>query len=372
MGNAQTGLTGLWSSDLRLSGICVRRAQAQEPVPPDRLETSRLRGRLAGSAAVPLRNGMATPDRAQPVPTFHGLLFIESGERPMNLRRGYDPLDIYLRCAAACRRSVEAHGFAYRLITNDAGAIAAGYARLSIAAPALIEHRFTRDVPPIPFRSAHRKLELFRLFADGGGGAFPVLMDIDAVLLRPLKFGPIEPGTIFGYDITSQVDAAAAAQDLRAVSTDGCDIRWWGGEFIAGDAAAFDALADAVDRCWPVYLAALPTHHIGDETVTSAAMAMLTRAGRPLIDLGGEVRRWWSNPTTIRQPASFAEALQAAVLHLPADKPMLARFAGDDLAIGEFPRVYRRHVTARLPLHRLRALVARASGLPRRHAPRAR
>ena len=319
---------------------------------------------------------MSTIRTAAAPPDFHGLLYVDRGDRPINLRAGADPLDIYVRCAATCARSVVVTGASFTLVTNDAATLTRRYAALGVRAPAMVEHRFTLAVPAIPFRSAHHKLELYRAFASGAFGPAPVLIDIDTVMLRPLPATLFEPGTLYGYDITQRgappYGTAAQAGDLRAIAgVDGIAPRWWGGEFIAGEAAAFGPLADAVDRCWPRYLAAVDRlHHIGDEAVTSAAIGLLARDGRPIVDLGGTIRRWWSNRTTAPQIATMRDTMAAAIAHLPADKPLLARFATPDKNLATFADAYGRHVRARLPAHRLLALVASLRGDPRHHVPR--
>lgn len=305
--------------------------------------------------------------------SVHGLLFLDPDERPVNGRGRGDPLDLYVRCAAACARSVTAQGHPFTLVTNDAGALAARFAALGLPAPALVEWRFALDVPAVPFRAAHRKLELFRAFAGGGFGSMPALVDLDAVLLRPLTAPP--PDVIGGYHITDQVvpayGAATVARDLAAVAgfTPAWP-RWWGGEFAIGTPAAFSRLADAVAACWPRYLAALDgLHHHGDEIVTSAALALLAREGVGPVNMAG-IKRWWSNRTQAPPTTTLRAALDATLLHLPADKPFLARFADPARDLAGLPAAYRRHVAIRWPAHRLLAWGARATGRPRRFAPR--
>lgn len=307
--------------------------------------------------------------------TYHGLLFVEPGERPVNLPAGVDPLDTYVRCAATCARSVARTGARFRLITNAADVLAARFSACGLTAPALAEHAFAWAIPPLPFRAAHRKLELFGAFADGRYGARPALIDLDTVLLRPLDELPFAPGVLYGYDLTAQVVPAYGAGRLLAdlAQVGGVAVaapRWWGGEFVAGDPAAFAALADGVGRCWAAYLAAAPTlHHLGDEMVTSAALARLAARGAETVDLGGGVQRWWSNRTLAPQSVPLNKALGAALLHLPADKPFLARFADPARDLLTFPAAYRRHVRARWPAHRLLAAIAPLRADPRRYAP---
>ena len=308
---------------------------------------------------------------------WHGLLFIEGGERHANLPARADPLDIYALCAAACARSLAAHGLRFRLITNEVATLAGRYAALRIPAPELVEHRFVLDVPPIPFRAAHRKLELFRAFSEGRFGPAAALVDIDAVLLRPWPFA-LQPGVLQTYDITADVapaDTTRMVHDLRAtLGREPAAPRWWGGEFIAGDAQAFAPLAAAVERLWPRYLETVHVlRHVGDETVTSAALAELVEAGFAPQDVGGVgVKRWWSSRTNLRPRASLAEAESAALLHLPADKPFLARFADPATPMAEFRPAYRRQLARKLPQRHLASLAERLIGRPAKHVPRLR
>lgn len=241
---------------------------------------------------------------------------------------------------------------------------------MRIPPPTLVEHRFVRDVPAIPFRAAHRKLELLRAFAGGGFGAWPALIDIDTLLLRPWPFTPAA-GVLQVYETTADSAAAGIAADLATVLGEPvARPRWWGGEFVAGDPEAFGQLADAVERLWPRYLAVVDRlHHVGDETVTAAALTAL--AGVPLVDVGGAgVRRWWSARTVVRPRTTFREASGAALLHLPADKPFLARYADQALPLDGFTATYRAHVAAKLPLRRLASLAERLAGRPAKHVPR--
>lgn len=240
----------------------------------------------------------------------------------------------------------------------------ARYAALGVPAPELVEHRFALEVPPIPFRAAHRKLELFAAFADGAFGPAVALIDIDTLLLSPWPFA-IEPGVLQAYDLTAQTPANSLRQDLAWAGVPGD--RWWGGEFLAGDPAAFRPLADAVERLWNPYLAAVPgLRHVGDETVTTAALA-----GLPVRDVGGAgVQRWWSARTEIRQRATLREALTAALLHLPADKTLLGRYADPALPLAGFPAAYRRHLAAKLPLRHVATLAERVLGRTAKHMPR--
>lgn len=246
---------------------------------------------------------------------------------------------------------------------------------LGVPSPTLVQRGFALDVPRISFRAAHRKLELFRAFAEGGFGAWPALIDIDTLLLRPWPIPPA-PGELLVYDISDDLapdgDPRFVADIAAVLGRPVENPRWWGGEFIAGDPPAFARLADAVDALWPSYLAVVDQlDHVGDEAVTSAALTLLREAGAPLRDIGGAgVRRWWSARTIVRPRATLREASKAALLHLPADKPFLARYADPATPFARFVPAYRRHVAARLPARHLLRLAERLTGRPSKYVPR--
>lgn len=268
-----------------------------------------------------------------------------------------------------------AQGHRFRLITNDAATLSARYAALQVPVPDLIEHRFTLAVPPIPFRAAHRKLELFGAFAGGGFGDCPALIDIDTVLLRPWPIA-LMPGELQVYDISDDLapdgDRRFASDIAAVLGRTVADPRWWGGEFIAGNPAAFARLAAAVEQLWPAYLGVVDRlDHVGDEAVTTAALTRLREQGLPLRDIGGVgVRRWWSARTIVRPRASLREAMETALLHLPSDKPFLARYADAKVPLAAFPRMYRRHVARKLPTRHLVRLAEQLTGRPTKHVPR--
>ena len=72
----------------------------------------------------------------------------------------------------------------------------------------------------------------------------------------------------------------------------------------------------AVEQVWPQYLANWRNlHHIGDEMVTSAAIAKIKRSGLRVIDVGSAnvVQRWWS-ARTLQPQMPFSKALTTSIL----------------------------------------------------------
>jgi hypothetical protein len=190
---------------------------------------------------------------------------------------------------------------------------------------------FTLDVPRgINFQSAHYKLELLQAFGTGDFGEYCAMVDIDAVLLRPLTLP--DPGAIYFYDISLQHFGTSvptkAQRDLDVVS--GSTLarpRWYGGEFKAGPAHLFKALGDEIAEMWPRYQqVARQMYHTGEEMVLSAAVNRMVQKRLPVLDAGAEwmVARWWSLSTRNRI-GTWRDASQCALFHLPACKEFLAR-----------------------------------------------
>ena len=302
---------------------------------------------------------------------FYGLLYLDAAASGgVNLVRGSDAVDTYLRCAATCHASFAGQGESFALVTNDAAGVRARLAALGCAPIEAVEIAFRPVVPRgARFYAAHFKLDVLRAFARGGLGARVGLVDIDCVLLRPL----VLTDALSVYDISEQVHpehgAAGVRRDLARVAGIAVEApRWFGGEFIAGPSARFRPLAAAIEACLPRYVAALDDlHHVGDEMVVSAALHRALADGLAIDDVGAssQVVRWWSGRTYHRQvPLGAAGA--CALLHLPADKAFLAARAGRAADatgfLGDYARMVRRK---RWPL-RLSRISDRLRGRPDR------
>src|SRR5262245_8509181 len=101
----------------------------------------------------------------RPDPIFYGLLYVDkTGEKNPNVKGGGDPLDVYLRCASLCARSIAYHGYKFRLVTNNRAGIERRLVELGITQLNVLEQEFTLPVPKnLKFRAAHFKLELYKL-----------------------------------------------------------------------------------------------------------------------------------------------------------------------------------------------------------------
>jgi hypothetical protein len=177
-----------------------------------------------------------------------------------NIRGGGDPLDIYLRCASLCARSVAHHGYRFRLVTNDRLCVERRIHELGLDEIDLFEQRFSLSVPGhLPFWAAHRKLELYRFAGSGRLGEQLGIIDIDTVMIAAINFPSVAPGSILAYDITNRLISEFGYEkvlaDLERVSGKRLsECRWFGGEFIFGRAESFQRLAEMVFRLWPSYI----------------------------------------------------------------------------------------------------------------------
>jgi hypothetical protein len=287
-------------------------------------------------------------------PILYGLLFVDKRRRKhANIRGGGDPLDIYLRCAILCARSVAHHGYKFRLVTNDRLCVERRIHELGLDEIDLFEQAFSLSVPNhLPFWAAHRKLELYRFAGSGRLGEQLGIIDIDTVMISAIDFPSIAPGSMLAYDITNQVISEFGYEkvlaDLQRVSGKRLsECRWFGGEFLFGHAESFQRLAETVFRLWPSYIEHVnQLHHMGDEVLLSAA---IPSADLSVMDAGqlGFIARWWTARTNFKQVA-LDIALKQSILHLPSDKRFLAKFADTGFRPNEFIARFKRAARGKL------------------------
>lgn len=310
-------------------------------------------------------------------PQFYGLLKLPpSSERMANLPAGRDPVDIYLRCASLCGASFRHFGYAWTLLTDDAGAVSRRCRTLGIDNIEPREIPFTRDVPGgIAFHSAHYKLDVLAWLGAQEGTARRGLVDLDAVCLAPLPGSVLTASGLAGYCITDSIPPGqeeAAADSIAILLGRPSSPEWWGGEFLLGAPEHFAALSKRIETLWPAYRARhAEMFHSGDEMLVTAALADMRHAGEKVLDAGAEgaVHRFWSARTLNRFPP-FSLGGEASILHLPADKPFLAaqaRLAFDPAGV---KAAYRRRLQGKIMLRRAAGLLDRLRGRATLYPPR--
>ena len=314
-----------------------------------------------------------------------GLLYVSDGGRTSpNLRADGQAtaLQAYLANAVTLDNSLKAAGCRFTLLTNARSRLEALNARFFASDIAIREIPFAAQIPgDIPFFAAHHKLDVYRWFAAGGGGDYALLVDLDAVALRPPSgqfTACIRAGMPMLYDISDQVLPLHGEQrimsDLTRLAGGALAVgRWYGGEFIGGPPRFFARLVGEIDRLWDRYCGDYGSfYHQGDETPTSAALCKMISEGCVAADVGpiGGVGRYWSwLPLQPQKPFWWFE--ECFLLHLPNDKHFLAAASGERPFRAErFLRRYRRHLAVTRPRAQLRCLVKVA--LRKRHSLSAR
>ena len=267
-----------------------------------------------------------------------GLLHLEPGQKSainVSAKDFEDQIQLYLRNANLLSQSLERAGFDFTLLTNDRAALeAADPAASSVLT--IKQVAFSAPVPKgIPFYSAHFKLDAFR-YLSGLSADYVALCDLDMVCIGDVPralVNAIEKKTPLVYDISDQVIPAYGADrildDLEAMVMGKSEGRWMGGEFIAGPPEFFRLLVEEIATTFPAYLEIIDrVHHVGDEAYTSAAIERLKNRGIRIGDAGtvGIVGRYW-NVRTLHPQRPFGYYERCFLLHLPADKRLLADFA---------------------------------------------
>ena len=274
---------------------------------------------------------------------FYSLLYVQQGAEKLAQNFGaasseppkIKDIELYTKSCSNLMKSLDAHGFSYSVLTNNAALLKQLHPELDV-----IQIEFSLDVPQgISFYGAHFKIDTFRWFA-AQKDDYSILLDIDEVCIHDMPENlrvAVKHNLPVYYDITDQMypDAGRARliDDLQLFCPEADLGVWAGGEFIGGDAAFFKKLYKKIDSISKGYFAVQQKlFHKGDESLTSAALQCLLKDGVPLVNAGsfGAVVRYWSCGTRhVQKP--FAAVKDCFLLHLPADKRFLAenQYSGD-------------------------------------------
>jgi hypothetical protein len=183
------------------------------------------------------------------------------------------------------------------------------------------------------------KLDVLNLLAEPASKnstPYRLLLDLDTCCRRtssPALQRLCADGVASVFEITDQVLPAwgidRVANDLEIILREGRpathQIRWFGGEFVAGPPNFFAGLSNRVEELWPAYRdfrSSLLCEN--DEALLSAAMVDPSEFG-DVADAGrlGIVSRHWTCRTR-HAPAPLARVLQSDFVHLPSSKALLA------------------------------------------------
>ena len=270
---------------------------------------------------------------------FNTLLFLTNEPSVNTRRRGPAMQRSYVRQALALARSLDSLGKRLRVFTNDRKSlldIISSESR-SLAPPYTIQEvSFPPDIPcTMQFFAAHHKLFLFSVFAQEAN--CNCLLDTDIVanrakrsLIQLLEENPQIDGWV--YDISDQVFPAfgttAVQDDLRRnMGVQHPFPRWYGGEFIIGNARLFNYLHQECLRHLGNYIETSARLHMSsDECLLSAALnnnyekLILADAGAS----GLVVRHWASKTQHVKRPPSVLS--HSLFWHLPNSKDALALY----------------------------------------------
>jgi hypothetical protein len=269
---------------------------------------------------------------------FFGLLHLEPGQRSavnVSAKDFGEQIRLYVRNARLLSQSLQRVGFDFTLLTNDKAALEA--ADPTVCADLSVQQiAFAAPVPKgVLFYSAHFKVDAFR-YLSSLTADYVALCDLDMVCINdvpPALVNAVEKKTSLTYDISDQVIPAYGAgrirDDLEAMVMGKSEGRWMGGEFISGTPEFFGQLVEEIATTFPAYLSIIDRmHHVGDEAYTSAAIERLKNRGVRIGDAGAVaiVGRYW-NVRTLHPQRPFSYYEQCFLLHLPADKRLLAEMS---------------------------------------------
>ncbi|MEO6395507.1 MAG: hypothetical protein ABIO40_06315 [Devosia sp.] len=269
-------------------------------------------------------------------------------------RRQGDPLDIYLRNAVTLTQSLRVWGWGLTVMSDAPEVLIKRAAEIGLEKdrlPKFERFDFKLEVPPgIRFRGAHFRFELYDAIGRGAFGPEVGMIDVDCVAIGAAPAIVVADDEIIAYPIDwGQAGWRKVGPDLDRLLGKRPDATlWYGGEFLYGSASAFRKLADRFKEIWPVYTADPRSFaYVGQEMVLTALLH-----GTPGIRVRSAhdekiILRWWSHRTVGRQE-SFEKARRFAILHMPGDKPFLARFADAPFDASDFLRRYEWHLRGRI------------------------
>ncbi|HEY2548623.1 MAG TPA: hypothetical protein VGI46_21290 [Candidatus Acidoferrum sp.] len=268
---------------------------------------------------------------------FNTLVFLTNRPSVNTRRTGAALQQSYVRQALALARSLDSLGKTLRVFTNDRTSFLDIASSESQSEPlyTVQEVCFPSDIPAtIRFFAAHHKLFLFSVFAREA--RYNCLLDTDVVanhakrsLIKLLEENVRVDGWV--YDISDQVFPALGTttvqDDLRELGVQHPFPRWYGGEFIIGNARLFSYLHAECLRQLEKYIeASARLHQVSDESLVSAALNN-NYQNLTLADAGASglvVRHWACKTRHVKRPPSVLH--ESLFWHLPNSKDALALY----------------------------------------------
>lgn len=257
---------------------------------------------------------------------FYNLMYVDLEEKRYLSGKTYnneERIDLYVKGSCVLDKSLRINSLGgVNIITNNKTLISNSLHRIGYNNINIIEIPFSLNVPKgIPFFSAHFKIEVYKYFASCSHDEYSILLDSDVVCLNSLneEFYSITNNRIPMIYYLNSYGGEKKLHDVRLIDKDIEWLPWAGGEFIGGDAAFFNALYREIllfkDNYWNVVHNGL--FHVGDEMLTSIALARLRKYGICPVDAKwfGVIYRYWS----IAESKGIFE-YKTSFIHLPGDK----------------------------------------------------
>jgi len=293
-------------------------------------------------------------------------LYISQGKKDaMNLKVKDENsiLNIYLNNAILLGKTLRKLNVDFVLFTNNKNIIN----EMIIEKGSLYvkENKYHFQFPEdINFYSAHYKLEAYKFLSHFEPNAIVGLFDLDMIVLRDFRIKVeeiIKKGETIIYDISDQVVPAyginTILKELKKLDENIELPLWFGGEFIISTPHFFSMLYEEIKPLIKIYKECYKEIvNQGDEIITSVAIYRLMKKGYKFADAGrmGLIGRYWSVPAKHSQnPVKYYFGLP--IIHLPADKEMLANYSDvKDFDPIKFEKYYRKYLVKRLPLYFLK------------------
>lgn len=277
---------------------------------------------------------------------LYTLLHLEEKETSMHnakVKNFRAQIELYIGCIINLQNSLKVDNISLTVITNNEKLLKSmlGADKINV-----VELSFFMKVPSgINFYADHFKTEVYKYFSTLDE-PYVGLVDNDVICINNPSLclkNLISSKIPAYYDITDQaaigVGIDRIIKEKGMVSSTNKIGLWAGGEFIAGPPSFFALLYDEImliiDKYFLLYE---QFHHQSVEFLSSVAIENIILANKSVIvDAGkiGIISRYW-NADTLHVQNSLDAYTHSFLLHLPADKPMLAEAGKTNMSSQDF------------------------------------
>lgn len=291
---------------------------------------------------------------------FYTLLYLDPEEKKCMSGRTLTSerrIDVFVKNACMLDKSLEwtfmlndANGFENKLtvLTNNRPMVEEALKRIGYDRLNIEEIKFTLNVPRgIPFYSAHYKIDAFRYLSTMPDSQYSILLDNDVIASgypNQELCNIIRSGKPICYVLPNYGgENDRKITDIHKISPSIIACEWIGGELLGGVNSLYSTLYDHCNRISPSYFSHVNSNlfHVGDEFLTSLALAKIREEGLSLFNAGAlnGIYRYWG----VMERKS-PEKYKVAFLHLPSDKFWTASLPLQKINNGaDWLKRYKRH-----------------------------